>query len=1063
MTLKLKVAVCVLVAAIALSWSAMCPAQDCGSWRYGSVGPSGDAVALGGGRTIVLDYLRDRVFVSEHEGSWSWAAAPFGSATGVAWGAGVFVVVGAKGIWDSEDGLSWRQVASPQAGLTDVAWNGSQFTAVGTLGDTGPGVVMTSPDGVGWTTTDLPSAVSLETIIWGGSQWLGAGQGLFTSSDGTTWTQRATGHFTAVGWNGSAYLAMGLGDDGHPVTATSTDAVQWTVRPHSTYGPGHLASDGRTWVVPALFGVETSTDGVTWTYEPFQAYLSPETIVWTGTEFLAVGPSGTAESSDGIIWSIHPLVDFLAATWAGDHFVALGVEKGTGIGVAYTSPDGASWSEATLPPEGIVGSVVWTGSQLVAVGPGGGVYTSPTGDVWTKQSVPSSVATANLGSVAWNGSTLVAVGDEAVLLSTDGVAWTAVAPPAESLSSVTWGNGVFVATGGDFVFTSADGQSWASQRAVGPFEGEITGETSAGLVGIAWNGTRFVAVGSVRYPHQTTLNPIVATSVDGTSWSPVDMSAFAGSGFSKVTWTGMGFYATSNLGLFMSLDGTSWARDLQTDWFMLAVAGNGRQLVALGSSDDADQLDCTAPPPIGQSGVSNVTIAAAAHVSGLAGTQWTTDVELYNPDSSTTAAAVLYFLPRDTDNTIATRRGVSVPAGHAVRLADVVGQLFGLSQSAGALIVSSSQQLIVTSSTSTSSSSGTLGQFIPGQPESAALLTGQEGRLIQLSQNASYRTNIGFASLSDVPTTVTVTLHKATGEPLGSMPVELPPFGSTQVTQILAQLGASSVDDAYAVVRSDTSRAEYFAYASVVDNVSGDPLTVLPVQASTSDPLYLPAVAHNPGLNGTMWRTDLEVHNPGTVQASYRVELLKTGQDNSTPPSATFLLDPGTSYRYLDVVGSVFGFSGSGALRVTPLAGAVAACARTYTDSGTGSRGQFITAVPLSQASSTITGARLIELSHSADRASGFRTNIGFVNASALPITVKADLYTAAGTWLGASVNTLAPCEFNQVTGILGTVTPIGVADGFAVVTSSTPDAHFFAYASVIDNLSGGGVYVPGQ
>jgi hypothetical protein len=37
------------------------------------------------------------------------------------------------------------------------------------------------------------------------------------------------------------------------------------------------------------------------------------------------------------------------------------------------------------------------------------------------------------------------------------------------------------------------------------------------------------------------------------------------------------------------------------------------------------------------------------------------------------------------------------------------------------------------------------------------------------------------------------------------------------------------------------------------------------------------------------------------------------------------------------------------------------------------------------------------------------------------------------------------------------------VPDGFAVLTSSTAGAHFFAYASVIDNQSGAPVYIPAQ
>jgi len=251
-----------------------------------------------------------------------------------------------------------------------------------------------------------------------------------------------------------------------------------------------------------------------------------------------------------------------------------------------------------------------------------------------------------------------------------------------------------------------------------------------------------------------------------------------------------------------------------------------------------------------------------------------------------------------------------VPPGQAVRLADVAGQLFGLSKSAGALIVSSSQPLLATSRTSTGSSAGTLGQFVPGLPESAALTAGQESRLIQLSENAGYRTNVGFASVSATPISATITLYRASGELLGKLPVTLPRFGSAQVTKILPKIGVASVDDAFAVgPLGHAGRAVLRLRLGRGQRLGRSPHRA-PGPGERLRAALHPAVAHNPGLNGTMWRTDLEVANPGAVQASYRIELLKSNQDNSTPGAATFILDPGTSRRYLDVVSDVLGLPG---------------------------------------------------------------------------------------------------------------------------------------------------------
>ena len=61
---------------------------------------------------------------------------------------------------------------------------------------------------------------------------------------------------------------------------------------------------------------------------------------------------------------------------------------------------------------------------------------------------------------------------------------------------------------------------------------------------------------------------------------------------------------------------------------------------------------------------------------------------------------------------------------------------------------------------------------------------------------------------------------------LGTRTYTLRAYESIQRTDVLAELGTSDVSDAYAVLRTTTSGGRFLAYASVVDNRSGDPIYI---------------------------------------------------------------------------------------------------------------------------------------------------------------------------------------------------------------------------------------------
>jgi len=224
---------------------------------------------------------------------------------------------------------------------------------------------------------------------------------------------------------------------------------------------------------------------------------------------------------------------------------------------------------------------------------------------------------------------------------------------------------------------------------------------------------------------------------------------------------------------------------------------------------------------------------------------------------------------------------------------------------------------------------------------------------------------------------------------------------------------------------------------------------------------YVPAAAHAPGLGGANWRSTVEVFNRGSLQARYTVSLLKRDQSNTAPERRSFVLEPTRSARYEDMLWSVFGFEGAAALRFEIEQGTTLITSRTFNDTASGTYGQFVQGLPEASAIAYGETGALIQLSQSTRTDRGFRTNLGMVNITPATLSVQVDLFGSSGTQFGSLTYALRPYEYRQVNEIFKQVTQSDLADGYALVTTTTPGGKFFAYASVIDNRSGDGVHIP--
>jgi len=462
-------------------------------------------------------------------------------------------------------------------------------------------------------------------------------------------------------------------------------------------------------------------------------------------------------------------------------------------------------------------------------------------------------------------------------------------------------------------------------------------------------------------------------------------------------------------------------------------------------------------PPVDYPFTAISVIPAAAHVAGAENTAWVTDVVLHNPDVESVVCD-LFFLKTRTNGTTAEAVEIVVPAGQSVLLADIVFETFGRARASGAVLVGSEKSLIVSSRTYNNVEGGTYGQFIPGIDIDEALEGGENATVIQLMENASFRTNLGVANIGDLRLEMTAELRSSSGNVLGTRDFEVPPWSHIQLNSVFTSVGVPNLADGYAVISAATDGARWFAYASVVDNRSGDPVYAAPVVRS-SEVLWIPAAAHVHGANSTNWRTDIEVFTEGNGGSPLDVQWLKP--EGGTPVDADLTVSTDPCLRVEDVLSTLFQGEGAGGLRIDGGGRALAVTSRTFNDPGNQTYGQYIPAVAESEILHWGQAVRLVQLAYSSDTETGFRTNIGLINMTGDAVTIVIDLFKGDETYLGRHTDTLGPWQYTQINNIFDGMTTESLDNAFAIVATLTGDASFFTYASVVDNGTGDPVFIP--
>jgi bacillopeptidase F len=225
-------------------------------------------------------------------------------------------------------------------------------------------------------------------------------------------------------------------------------------------------------------------------------------------------------------------------------------------------------------------------------------------------------------------------------------------------------------------------------------------------------------------------------------------------------------------------------------------------------------------------------------------------------------------------------------------------------------------------------------------------------------------------------------------------------------------------------------------------------------------------VANFPGAAGSDWHTDLYLHNASSSSISLEVSFSPSGGVPGIPTTLT--VEPDHTTAIEDVVATLFGVTGSGAIHWTVVSGDSArllVSANTYNRVDDNRRyGQQVPGIRWSDAAPSSSSIWLPAL------AGPYRTNLGFAtDQDCTRVNVRG--YDRNGTQVAQRALQVSPLTWVQLNGIFRNVFPGLIADPDTVALADSvhrfevvgENGRVVAYTSVIDNETSDGSYMLGQ
>ncbi len=470
--------------------------------------------------------------------------------------------------------------------------------------------------------------------------------------------------------------------------------------------------------------------------------------------------------------------------------------------------------------------------------------------------------------------------------------------------------------------------------------------------------------------------------------------------------------------------------------------------------------------PIPQNAVGRV-LPESAHSQGSK--FFLSDISVYNPGNAPRDFSI-YYVPAGRTGANASQATKTIAPGQVLALEDLVSGEFGFSDSFGPIFATAKDpNFLIRGRLYTDSVNGSFGHAVPSFATTQGLaMSGGSATANGLIKNDEFHSNVAFTEVSGNPVQVLVEVLDTAGTVLGSTTITAGPNTTPILGDVIKSLGLQP-QDSFRVrftVLSPTGRI--IPFATYVDDITGDSIFQPALNpAASAEDVILTQSAHLSGARGDFFTTNVYVTNVDTAPVNLTVSLIPNRLTGTPNPPRTWTLAPGETLTKLDVLVSEFGLQDPSVagLRLHPdHAARIVVTNNTLVPKFGGTSGYSVQGVPVSTA--VAGGKTLTAIGLSASPlATSFRCNFGFIEVAGADAVVRVTARNGDdGSVIGTRdyplpANTLVQTSSTDLLG----GTNASVTNFYLQYQVVSGSGRVMAYATVNDNTSGDGIYVPAE